>query len=78
MHSDEYQKYLDAAGSDEQEHYSVKIDAVRLIMDHIDDTFVTPVFNGSVSVRDAASYLVVRIRLKREQRRRQLATSDFW
>ena len=58
VQSEEYQKYLDAAGSDEQEHYSVKIDAVRLIMDHIDDTFVTPVFNGSVSVRDAASYLV--------------------
>ena len=58
MDSDEYQKYLAAAGSDGKEHYSVKIDAVRLIMDHVGDTFVTPVFNGSASVRDAASYLV--------------------
>ena len=27
-------------------------------MDHTEDTFVTPVFNGSASLRDASSYLV--------------------
>ncbi len=58
IESGEYQEYLAAGGSDNKSHYSVKIDAVRLIMDHTDDTFVTPVFNGSASLRDAASYLV--------------------
>ena len=56
--SDAYQEYLAAGGTDRKEHYSVKIDAVRLIMDHTEDTFVTPVFNGSASLRDASSYLV--------------------
>jgi len=27
-------------------------------MDHTDETFVTPVFNGSASLRDAAGYLI--------------------
>ena len=58
IESGEYQEYLAAGGSDNKSHYSVKIDAVRLIMDQTDDTFVTPVFNGSASLRDAASYLV--------------------
>ena len=56
--SDEYQEYLAAGGTDNKKHYQVKIDAVRLILDHIEDTFVTAVFNGSASLRDAASYLV--------------------
>ena len=58
LESDEYKEYLAAGGSDNKEHYSVKIDAVKLILDHIEDTFVTAVFNGSASLRDAASYLV--------------------
>ena len=56
--SDEYQEYLAAAGTDTKEHYQIKIDASRLIMDHTDETFVTPVFNGSASLRDAAGYLI--------------------
>ncbi len=56
--SEEYQEYLAAAGTDNGEHYQVKIDASRLIMDHTEDTFVTPVFNGSASLRDAAGYLI--------------------
>ena len=57
LESDEYQEYLAAAGSDKK-HYQVKMDVVKLLQDHTEDTFVTPVFNGSASVRDAASYLV--------------------
>ena len=56
--SEEYQEYLAAAGTDTKDHYQVKIDASRLIMDHTEDTFVTPVFNGSASLRDAAGYLI--------------------
>ena len=56
--SEEYQAYLAAGGTDTKEHYAVKIAASKLIMDHTDDTFVTPVFNGSASLRDAAGYLI--------------------
>ena len=58
LESDEYREYLSEEGTDNKEHYQVKIDAVRLILDHTGDTFVTPVFNGSASLRNAASYLV--------------------
>lgn len=54
----EYQEYLSLAGTDNDEHYDVKIKAARLLMDNTENTFVTPVFNGSTSVRDAAGYLI--------------------
>ncbi|MBQ3790203.1 MAG: extracellular solute-binding protein [Lachnospiraceae bacterium] len=38
--------------------YSVKREATRLVLDHTADTFVTPVFNGSASLRDAAGELI--------------------
>ncbi|OLU36518.1 ABC transporter substrate-binding protein [Erysipelotrichaceae bacterium NYU-BL-E8] len=58
LESSEYQEYLSLSGTDNNEHYSVKIDAAKLLMDHLDDTFVTPVFNGSASLRNAAGELV--------------------
>ncbi|WP_286209532.1 ABC transporter substrate-binding protein [Dubosiella newyorkensis] len=58
MDSKEYQEYLSRAGQDNEEHYRVKIDAAKLLMDHTEDTFVTPVFNGSASLRNAAGELV--------------------
>lgn len=57
QNSQEYQAYLAPAGSDE-EHYSVKIDAARLLLDHVQDTFTAPVFNGSASLRMAAGSLI--------------------
>ncbi len=56
--SAEYQDYLSRAGEDDDTHYLVKMQATELLLDHIDDTFVTPVFNGSASLRDAAGQLV--------------------
>ena len=58
QNSPEYQDYLANAGTDNAEHYQVKIDAVELLMDNTQNTFVTPVFNGSASVRDAAGQLI--------------------
>ena len=58
LDSAEYQEYLSAAGSDDNEHYEVKIAASRLLIDHTKDSFVTPVFNGSASLRDAAGALI--------------------
>ena len=56
--SDEYQDYLSRIGEDNDLYYPIKIRASKLLMDNIDDTFVTPVFNGSASVRDAAGQLI--------------------
>lgn len=56
--SEEYQTYLSLEGADSGAHYGVKIRAARLLLDNIDNTFVTPVFNGSASLRDAAGQLV--------------------
>ena len=38
--------------------YDVKIDAEKLLVDNIDNTFITPVFNGSTALRNAAGYLI--------------------
>jgi len=56
--SAEYQDYLARCGEDDNTHYDVKIKATKLLLAHIDDTFVTPVFSGSASLRDAAGQLI--------------------
>lgn len=56
--SDEYKAYLGGRGIDEDEHYYVKIDATKLLLDNQEHTFVTPVFNGSASLRSAAGQLI--------------------
>ena len=38
--------------------YQVKIDATKLVLNNVDNTFVTPVFNGSINARNAAGYLI--------------------
>ena len=45
-------------GEDNDMYYPIKIQASKLLMDNIDRTFVTPVFTGSASVRDAAGQLI--------------------
>jgi multiple sugar transport system substrate-binding protein len=56
--SAEYQEYLSLAGTDNDLHYSVKLDATKMLLGNIDNTFITPVFNGSASLRDAAGHLI--------------------
>ena len=56
--SPEYQTYLSRKGEDNKEHYRVKIEASELLMKNIENTFVTPVFNGSTSLRSAAGQLI--------------------
>ncbi len=58
QNSAEYQDYLARCGEDNSTHYDVKIKAAELLLDHTGDTFVTPVFNGSASLRDAAGQLI--------------------
>ena len=58
QNSAEYQDYLNRAGEDNDLHYSVKIEASKLLIDNIENSFTTPVFNGSTSLRNAAGELV--------------------
>lgn len=56
--SDEYQEYLSLIGTDNTTHYDIKIKASELLINNVEHTFVTPVFNGSTSLRDAAGQLI--------------------
>ena len=53
-----YQDYLAREGEDNEAHYAVKLQASKLLLEHTDDTFVTAVFNGSASLRNAAGQLI--------------------
>ena len=56
--SAEYVDYLNRRGEDNDLYYDIKIDATRLLLDNTENTFVTPVFNGSASLRNAAGQLI--------------------
>lgn len=56
--SDTYQDYLSREGEDNDLYYAVKLQATELLLNNTDNTFVTPVFNGSASVRNAAGQLI--------------------
>jgi len=56
--SPEYLEYLSLSGTDNDLHYDVKLEATQLLIDHVDDTFVTPVFDGSTSLRDASGQMI--------------------
>ena len=53
-----YQEYLSRSGEDHDFYYDIKIRAAKLLLDNTENTFVTPVFNGSASLRDAAGMLI--------------------
>ena len=54
----EYQEYLARMGEDNDTYYDVKIKAAKLVLDNVENTFVTPVFHGSASLRNAAGQLI--------------------
>ena len=54
----EYKDYLAREGEDNELYYDVKIKAAKLLLENTDNTFVTPVFNGSASLRNAAGQLI--------------------
>lgn len=56
--SEAYQTYLAGAGEDNDLHYAVKLAASQLLLDNTENTFVTPVFNGSTSLRNAAGQMI--------------------
>ena len=56
--SEGYLDYLSRAGEDNDQYYAVKIQAAQMLLENMENTFVTPVFNGSSSLRDAAGKLI--------------------
>ena len=56
--SAEYVDYISRMGEDNDLYYDVKIKAAKLLMENTENTFVTPVFNGSASLRNAAGQLI--------------------
>ena len=69
MQSSEYHDYLSRCGQDNNTYYDVKIKAAKILLEHVDSTFVTPVFNGSASLRDAAGQMIENVTksVKRKQ-----------
>ena len=58
QNSNEYQDYLSRAGEDNDLYYAPKIESAKMLIENMDNTFTTPVFNGSASLRSAAGELV--------------------
>ena len=58
LDSEPYQDYLNRAGEDNRLYYDVKIQASQLLLNNLENTFVTPVFNGSASLRNAAGQMI--------------------
>lgn len=56
--SEDYQDYLSREGEDCDLYYDVKIKAAKLLLNNTENTFVTPVFNGSASLRNAAGQMI--------------------
>ncbi len=54
----EYQDYIARAGENNGLFYDVKIKAAQILVNNTENTFVTPVFNGSASLRNAAGQMI--------------------
>ena len=67
LNNSEYQKYLKSGIDNDTDLYYVKIEATKLVLNNIDNTFVTPVFNGSSLVRKASGDLIEEIFNKRNK-----------
>ena len=73
--SEAYQDYLSRKGEDNREHYDVKIEASELLLHNMQNTFVTPVFNGSTDLRQAAGQMIEET--AKGARRKKKMNDDF-
>ena len=73
--SQQYQDYLSREGEDNSTYYDIKIKASKTLLENVDHTFVTPVFNGSASLRDAAGQLIENV--TKSVRRKQEVNDDY-
>ncbi|MCR5663656.1 MAG: extracellular solute-binding protein [Oscillospiraceae bacterium] len=70
-----YLDYLSRSGED-ADHYAIKIRASELLLENTANTFTTPVFNGSASVRDAAGQLIESVNLYPRQHKDKEVTEN--
>ena len=70
-----YQDYLNRAGENNELYYDVKIAATKLLLDNTGNTFVTPVFNGSASLRNAAGQMIEEV--NKSVRRKQTVDDAY-
>ena len=75
QNSDVYKDYLARCGEDNQLYYDIKIKASKLLLDNTDNTFVTPVFNGSASLRNVAGELIENA--TKSTRRKETVDNEF-
>ncbi len=75
LESDEFVDYMARIGEDDDDHYFVKLAAKQILIDNLDNTFVTPVFNGSASLRDAAGQLVENV--TKSMRRKETVDEEY-
>ena len=73
--SDVYQDYLSREGEDNDMYYDIKIQAAKLLLSNVDNTFVTPVFNGSTSLRDASGQMIENV--VKSVRRKQEVNEEY-
>lgn len=73
--SEAYQDYLSRCGEDNATYYDVKIKASKLLLDNVSNTFTTPVFNGSTSLRDASGQMIENV--VKATRRKQTVDDAF-
>lgn len=76
QNSAEYRDYLLREGEDNDTYYSVKIQATKLLIENTDNTFVTPVFNGSASLRNAAGELIEKV--TKSMRRKEIVDEAYF
>ncbi len=73
--SEEYSDYLSREGEDSEMYYDIKLKATKLLLDNTENTFVTPVFNGSASLRNAAGHLIESV--NKSIRRKQTVDEEY-
>ena len=75
LESEQFQDYLSRAGEDNDLYYDVKIQATQLLLENVENTFVTPVFNGSTSLRNAAGQMIEEV--TKSVRRKQTVDEEY-
>ena len=73
--SEEYLDYLSRSGEDNDLHYNIKIEASKLFIENIENTFITPVFNGSANLRNAAGQMIEEV--TNSVRRKQTVDAEY-
>ena len=76
QNSEIYRDYLSRSGEDNELYYSIKLDATKLLIANTENTFVTPVFNGSASLRNAAGQMVENV--TKSMRRKEIVDDAYF